>query len=46
VWALRQWFVARAGFGLCVGCGTSMPEEDETLFAKMASQFEMLEPAI
>lgn len=41
VWAVRNYFVVDNGIGFCLGCGSSMPEEDETLFAAMARSFEI-----
>lgn len=43
VWAVREYFVVRDGVGFCLGCGSSMPEDDEAVFAAMAQSFEILE---
>jgi hypothetical protein len=42
VWAVREYFLVIDGVSFCLGCGSSMPEEDESLFAAMAGSFEVL----
>jgi hypothetical protein len=45
VWAVREYFVVQNSIGFCLGCGSSVPEDDEVLFTAMAQSFEILEPA-
>ena len=42
VWAVREFFVVDDGVSFCLGCGTSVPDEDEPLFASMAQSFEIM----
>ncbi|WP_236796455.1 hypothetical protein [Amycolatopsis sp. GM8] len=41
-WAVREYLSVRDGVSFCLGCGTSVPDEDEELFASMAEGFELL----
>lgn len=43
VWAVRQYFVVRGPHRFVLGCGTSVPEEDDPLFAAMSDRLEILE---
>jgi hypothetical protein len=43
VWAVREYFVVEEGVYFCLGCGSAVPEEDETLFAAMAERFEIFD---
>lgn len=42
VWAVRQYIVIHGTDRLVLGCGSSMPEEDDALFTTMAERFEIL----
>lgn len=42
VWAVREYLSVRDDVSFCLGCGTSVPDEDDELFASMAEQFELL----
>jgi hypothetical protein len=44
VWAVSEYFVVQDGIGFCLGCGSSVPEEDEAVFTAMAALFEVLQP--
>lgn len=44
VWAVREYFVIRDGVRFVLGCGTSVPDEDDALFEAMAERFELLDP--
>jgi hypothetical protein len=43
VWAVREYFVVQDDVRFCLGCGSSVPEEDDLLFASIAERFEILE---
>jgi hypothetical protein len=43
VWAVREYFVVEDGVYFCLGCGSAVPEEDESLFAAMADRFEIFD---
>jgi hypothetical protein len=43
-WAVREFFVVHEQVSFCLGCGSSVPEEDEPLFTEMARTFEFLAP--
>ena len=45
VWTVREYFVVRGDVRFVLGCGTFVPEEDDSLFAVMAEPFEILSPA-
>jgi hypothetical protein len=45
VWAVREYFVGHGDVHFCLGCGSSVPEEDEPLFDAMAERFEVLSSA-
>lgn len=45
IWALREYFVIRDDIRFVLGCGSSVPEEDDSLFTAMAERFEILGPA-
>lgn len=38
VWYARHYFVVRSDIHFIVGCGSSVPEEDEELFAAVAER--------
>jgi hypothetical protein len=42
-WAVREYLLVRGEVGFCLGCGSSIPVEDDTLFTSMAEGFELLE---
>lgn len=42
IWAVRQYFADRDDSHFVLGCGSSVPEEDDALFAQMAERFEVL----
>jgi hypothetical protein len=42
VWAVREYFVVEDGVGFCLGCGSSVPDEDEPLFESIARSFEIM----
>jgi hypothetical protein len=44
VWAVSEYFVAHDGIGFCLGCGSSVPDEDEAVFTTMADLFEVWQP--
>jgi hypothetical protein len=41
-WAVREYFVGRDDSHFVLGCGSSVPDEDDALFAQMAERFEFL----
>jgi hypothetical protein len=41
VWAVSEFFVLRGEIRFVIGCGSSVPEEDEELFAAIARRFEL-----
>ncbi|HKS45105.1 MAG TPA: hypothetical protein VJT49_08320 [Amycolatopsis sp.] len=41
-WAVSEYIVVEGKVSFCLGCGTSIPDEDETLFARMAEGFELI----
>ncbi|GII30988.1 hypothetical protein [Planotetraspora mira] len=43
VWAVREYFVVHDDVRFCLGCGSSVPEEDDLLFTAIAERFEILE---
>ncbi len=43
VWAVREYFVVRDTIAFCVGCGTSIPDEDDPLFARIVDGFDLLD---
>ena len=43
VWAVQEYFVTDGRVSFCLGCGTSMPDEDAALFAEIVARFEVLE---
>jgi hypothetical protein len=43
VWAVREFFVVQDDVNFCLGCGSSVPEEDDPLFTNMAERFEVLD---
>jgi hypothetical protein len=45
VWAVRQYIVIRGTDRFVLGCGSSVPAEDDSLFTAMAERFELLDPA-
>ncbi|MEV0403254.1 hypothetical protein [Actinoallomurus sp. NPDC050550] len=42
-WAVREYFVVRDGVAFCLGCGSSVPGEDDPLFGVLAERLELLE---
>ncbi len=42
VWSVREYFVVRDGVCFCVGCGSSIPEEDDPLFGLIAERLELI----
>ncbi len=44
VWAVREYIVVQGADRFVLGCGSSMPEEDDALFTAMAGHFEILTP--
>ncbi|ETK35136.1 hypothetical protein MPTA5024_15665 [Microbispora sp. ATCC PTA-5024] len=42
VMALREYMAIRGGVSFCLGCWTTVPEEDDPVFAGMAERFELL----
>jgi hypothetical protein len=44
IWAVREYVVIRDGIRFVLGCGSSVPEEDDSLFTAMAERFELLPP--
>jgi len=42
VWAVRQYIVVHGADRFVLGCGSSMPEEDDALFTAMVERFEIL----
>jgi hypothetical protein len=40
-WHVREYFVVENGVSFCLGCGSSVPEEDDPLFAVMAERLEL-----
>jgi hypothetical protein len=44
-WTVREYFVVHDGVSFCVGCGSSMPEEDDAMFAEIADRLELLQPS-
>lgn len=42
VWAVREYLHVRENVTFCLGCGTSVPDEDDEMFADMAERFELL----
>ncbi|MET8763717.1 hypothetical protein [Lentzea sp. NPDC004782] len=45
VWAVRQYIVVRGADRFALGCGSSVPEEDDALFTAMVERFEILAPS-
>ena len=45
VWTVREYFVVRGDVRFVLGCGTFVPDEDDSLFTVMAERFEILSPA-
>jgi hypothetical protein len=43
VWAVREYFVVQDTVAFCVGCGTSVPDEDDPLFARIVEGFELID---
>lgn len=43
IWAVRDYLVVQRDVSFCLGCGTSVPEEDDPLFATMAERLELLD---
>lgn len=43
VWAVQEYFLVAGNASFCVGCGTSVPDEDAALFAQIVAHFEVLE---
>ncbi|HEX6470851.1 MAG TPA: hypothetical protein VF069_17250 [Streptosporangiaceae bacterium] len=46
IWAVRQYVVVHEGVRFVLGCGTSVPEEDDPLFTVMSERLEILEPEV
>jgi hypothetical protein len=44
-WAVREFFAVRDDVHFVLGCGSSVPDEDDPLFTQMAERFEILSPA-
>lgn len=44
VWAVSEFFAVCEAASFCLGCGSSLPEEDAPLFHDMARRFELLGP--
>jgi hypothetical protein len=42
-WAVREYFVINGEVRFALGCGTSVPDEDDPLFAAMSQRMEILE---
>jgi hypothetical protein len=42
-WAVREYFVVQDGVSFCLGCGSSVPDEDDPLFGVIAERLELLE---
>jgi hypothetical protein len=42
VWSVREYFAVTDGVSFCLGCGSAVLHEDESLFAEMARTFEFL----
>jgi hypothetical protein len=42
VWAVREYFVVHDDVRFVLGCGSSVPEEDDPLFTAIAERFEIL----
>ncbi len=43
VWAVQEYFLNEAHASFCLGCGTSIPDEDAALFAEIVARFEVLD---
>lgn len=43
IWAVREYFVISGTARFALGCGSSVPDEDDALFAAMADRFEVLD---
>ncbi|MBP2704571.1 hypothetical protein JOL79_12170 [Microbispora sp. RL4-1S] len=43
VMAVRHYMTTRDGVGFCLGCWTTIPDEDDAMFAVMALRFELFE---
>ena len=41
-WAVREYFVGRDDSHFVLGCGSSVPDEDDALFTQIAERFEFL----
>jgi hypothetical protein len=41
-WAVREYFVGRDDSHFVIGCGSSVPDEDDALFTQIAERFEFL----
>jgi hypothetical protein len=41
-WAVREYFVVAGDVRFTLGCGSSVPEQDDPLFTSIADRFEML----
>ncbi|TVT18560.1 hypothetical protein LWP59_35845 [Amycolatopsis acidiphila] len=41
-WAVREYLSVQDDVAFCLGCGTSVPGEDDELFASIAERFELL----
>ncbi|MCO6009068.1 hypothetical protein NE236_29250 [Actinoallomurus purpureus] len=44
-WTVREYFIVQDGVGFCLGCGSSVPDEDDPLFGAMAERLELLDLA-
>ena len=42
IWAVREYFVGRDDSHFALGCGSSVPDEDDALFTQIAERFEFL----
>ncbi|WP_433444666.1 hypothetical protein [Nonomuraea sp. CA-141351] len=45
IWAVSEYFVVHDDVRFVLGCGSAIPEEDESLFTAIARQFEILPEA-
>ncbi|HEY3978054.1 MAG TPA: hypothetical protein VGM79_12335 [Streptosporangiaceae bacterium] len=43
-WTVREYFVIRDGVRFVLGCGSYVPDEDDSLFTALAERFEILSP--
>ena len=43
VWAVWEYFLVHGDVSFCLGCGTSVPEDDEELFTSIVARFELLD---